>query len=166
MESFFIPQPLPTGATKHGANAELPTYKCAGFPNEMMWSGKMPLPAIGDRVYMHINNIGWGKVEGYADSGDDRNGHFVGLLVKPENPPEWFWKQTKRVQSETARALRIGPEKAQIERLRISPQWILDGICCVFGIEISLEGPKPRVAHQPSCAKMLNQNCDCSCGAR
>lgn len=137
-ERFFIPTPTPTDRLAENSEGKLfPVYLDASSL-DMKWSGKMSLPASGTRVYMHINSIGWGRVEGYAESHG-----WLGLLVKPEAPPEWWSKQRERNRKEHARALKIGAEKAAIERIRTLPNWILEGICCVFGAEISLDGPKP-----------------------
>lgn len=139
-ERFYISQPRATSSTKEGPNGPLPVYHADGVPIDMMWSGKMPLPAMGDRVYLKINSIGWAKVEGFCESHG-----YLGLLCRPENPPEWYVKQTKRNAEETVKATRLGPEKAAVERLRVWPAWVCEGIACVFGAEISLEQPAPKV---------------------
>jgi hypothetical protein len=117
MENFFIPQPLPTGATKQGPNGQLPTYKCAGFPSEMMWSGKMPLPAIGDRIYITMNSIGPAIVKGYFESEG-----YVGVMTLALNPPKWLQDQRKR--------------EAKDPRYMSKPTWVKEGIGCEFGTEI------------------------------
>lgn len=138
-ERFFIAQPTHSGICVVPPSTEAPqgqtfnAYKATGIDHDMKWSGKMSLPSIGDRIYMRINSIGYGSVVGYCESHG-----FVGLLVKPENPPEWYVKQTKARVAETDKARKLGPDKSQIERIREWPQWIQDGIACVFGAEISL----------------------------
>lgn len=56
--------------------------------DELKWSGKEAPPAIGDRVYVTVNNCGPAKVLGYFTVDG-----YLGLLVKLEEPPEWFLKQ-------------------------------------------------------------------------
>lgn len=132
-ERFFILTPTPTDRLAADSEGRLfPVYLDASGL-EMKWSGKSALPAIGERVYMKINSIGWGVVKGYAESHG-----YLGLLVNPENPPDWWKKQRRNNAKEHALAVKLGPEKAAIERVRVLPQWILDGICCVFGAEIDL----------------------------
>jgi hypothetical protein len=130
-ERFFILTPTATDKLAPNSEGKLfPVYlDAAGL--EMKWSGKMPLPSIGDRIYMAINSIGYGKVEGYCESHG-----WLGLMVWPENPPRWYFDQTRRHVDETIKARRLGPEKAKIERLREWPKWVCEGIACVFGAEI------------------------------
>jgi len=54
------------------------------------WSGKEPVPAIGERVIVTMNRLGPGTVEAYFIEDT-----FLGVYVKLENPPEWWIKQTK-----------------------------------------------------------------------
>lgn len=55
----------------------------------ILWSGTFPVPAIGDRTTISMNQIGPGVVVGYlVEYG------WLGLMVKPDNPPEWFVRQT------------------------------------------------------------------------
>ena len=54
------------------------------------WSGGIPLPAIGDRVKVNMNSLGFGIVTGYFVEHS-----YLGLYVKLENAPEWFTKQNK-----------------------------------------------------------------------
>lgn len=140
-EQFYISQPRQTGSTKQGPNGPLPVYHADGIPVDMMWSGKMSLPQLGDRVRLTINSIGWGKVEGYCVSHG-----YLGLLVRPENPPAWYVKQTRQRVDETAQARRLGKENAAIERVREWPAWVCEGIACVFGAEVSLEEAPPKAS--------------------
>jgi len=138
-ERFFILTPTPTdkltisnereenGLPKESAYGRY--LDAQGLP--MKWSGTMPLPAIGDRVYVRMNSIGWANVSGYAEVEG-----FLGLMVSPENPPDWYVKQVKAHKAEHEKALKMTEEKRKIERLRIYPKWILDGLGCVFGAEI------------------------------
>jgi hypothetical protein len=52
------------------------------------WSGINPPPATGEIVKVHSNGIGPAKVIGYFVESD-----WLGLLVKPFDPPEWFVRQ-------------------------------------------------------------------------
>lgn len=132
-ERFFILTPQATDRKAANSLGELfPVYLDASGV-EMKWSGKMELPAIGARVYMAINSIGWGTVEGYCESH-----RFLGLLVRPENAPAWYRKQVEQRVDETLKARRLGPEKAKLERVREWPKWICEGLACVFGAEIRL----------------------------
>ena len=141
-ERFFILTPTPTEKTICTAEREangLPKDSAFGryldaSGEPMKWSGTFPLPAIGDRVYLRINSIGWGYVKGYAEVEG-----FLGLMVEPLDPPAWYIKQGNAQREEHAQALRMTEEKRKIERLRLYPKWILDGFACVFGAEISLD---------------------------
>jgi hypothetical protein len=129
-ERFFIITPVATDRKAPNSEGTLfPVF--LSEKTELKWSGKTAPPAVGDRVYMRINSIGWGTVQGYAESHG-----YLGLLVKPENPPDWFVRQQKANQKEAREFKRLGEERAAVERIRNWPQWILDGICCVFGAEI------------------------------
>lgn len=133
-ECAYIPQPKPTGGTeKDSEGREFPAYKCDGFPAVMKWSGKKELPAIGAKVKVTMNSLGPAEVVGYYESHG-----YLGLMVKFENPPEWYRRQVKNNIEETNRALKIGPEKAQVERIRAMPEWVLQGIGVVFGAEVAL----------------------------
>ena len=52
------------------------------------WGGKAPPPAIGAKVTVAINMIGTGVVLSYFEAEG-----FLGVLVKPDTPPEWYVKQ-------------------------------------------------------------------------
>lgn len=130
-ERFFILTPTPTDRTLTNDAGTYPVYLDASG-NELKWSGKMALPKVGERIYMRVNSIGYGEIVGYSASHG-----YLGLMVKPENPPDWWKKQHKATVKEHREAVKLGPEKAKLERVREWPKWILDGICCVFGAEIS-----------------------------
>lgn len=62
----------------------------AACENVPKWSNPKRPPAIGARVNIRINSIGAGVVTGY------RVIHgWLGLHVRPENPPQW-WKDQAR----------------------------------------------------------------------
>jgi len=54
----------------------------------MKWGGKQPPPAIGADVIVGVNQIGPGKVLAYFEECG-----FLGVIVQPSNPPEWYRKQ-------------------------------------------------------------------------
>jgi hypothetical protein len=54
------------------------------------WSGKNPPPAIGERIKVSMNRLGWGRVAKYfVEHG------WLGVLVKFEDPPKWYVTQNK-----------------------------------------------------------------------
>jgi hypothetical protein len=55
------------------------------------WSGKMPVPAIGDRLYVNMNSFGNGTVRGYfVEHG------WQGVYIEPNSPPGWWLKQNAK----------------------------------------------------------------------
>jgi hypothetical protein len=79
------------------ASSALPAFEAAVFHdgkpapslgNLPRWSGINPPPAIGEIVDVRINVIGPSKVVGYFVEIN-----WLGLLVKPFDPPEWFVRQ-------------------------------------------------------------------------
>lgn len=71
------------------APANTPT---AELPTDYKWSNlTFAVPAIGEIVNVRINRLRASRVVGYfVEHG------FLGLLVKPLAPPEWFVKQNGR----------------------------------------------------------------------
>tara|TARA_R110000851_G_scaffold72413_20_gene160492 strand:- start:166 stop:444 length:279 start_codon:yes stop_codon:yes gene_type:complete len=51
-----------------------------------IWTNsKLPIPEVGEEVYVCMNTIGWAKVLGYfVDS------NYMGLVTKPIAPPKWY----------------------------------------------------------------------------
>lgn len=117
-ERFFIPAPTPTDRTETTTmGGTFPVYLDAdGKP--MKWSGKFPLPAIGARVYILLNSIGWATVKGYFESSG-----YVGVMTLAEKPPKWLRDQRER----------------ELLSGRDMPQWRKDGIGCEFGAENRIE---------------------------
>jgi len=76
---------------------ELVETKCISRPkgtytefNELQWVANKPLPAVGSEVTVKINGIGRSKVlRYYVEHG------FIGLLVQPVNPPDWYRMQNE-----------------------------------------------------------------------
>jgi hypothetical protein len=92
----------------------------------LKWSAPFPLPALGTRVYITMNNIGWASIEGFfAEDG------YVGVMTRAEDPPQWLREQRLRDQA--------NPRHAD------KPDWWKQGIGCEFGAEIALEKPAPRL---------------------
>lgn len=55
---------------------------------ELQYVSDKPMPKVGDAITVEINGIGKGTVTGFfVEHG------FIGLMVKPHNPPEWYLKQ-------------------------------------------------------------------------
>lgn len=60
-------------------------------PNGAKWSAAFPPPPRGDRVRVKMNNIGQSTVVGYFTEYG-----YLGLLVKPLDPPPWYVRQNGR----------------------------------------------------------------------
>ena len=55
---------------------------------KLQWVSNKPIPAVGSEVNVTINGIGRSKVLKYfVEHG------FIGLVVQPINPPDWYLKQ-------------------------------------------------------------------------
>lgn len=55
---------------------------------KLQWVSNKPIPAVGTEINVAINSIGKAKVLKYfVEHG------FIGLLVQPLNPPEWYIRQ-------------------------------------------------------------------------
>jgi len=115
MERFFILTPTPT---------DRPDVYLDASGNQMKWSGKFPIPAIGTKVFITMNGIGWATVKGYFESYG-----YVGLMTLAARPPKWLRDQHKRDAQDLGQ-----------------PKWIREGIGCEFGAELALKKPtKPRL---------------------
>lgn len=77
---------------------ELPRFEFARFNEDgthnppttdlPRWSGAAPPPPIGDTVNVRLNGLGFSRVEGYfVEDG------WLGVVIKPANPPDWFVRQ-------------------------------------------------------------------------
>lgn len=114
----MIPRPTPTGRKGEGDRAHCEIYLDAeGKP--LLWSGKFPLPNIGDRLTITMNRIGPAEVVGYFSEAG-----YVGVMTKALDPPTWLVKQ--RADD------RKRPDFAGM------PQWWKDDIGCEFGAEVAL----------------------------
>lgn len=56
--------------------------------DKINWSGAGIPPAIGTRVYINMNGLGFGSVESYFVEGD-----WLGVCVRLEKQPEWHRQQ-------------------------------------------------------------------------
>ncbi|MGA2253036.1 MAG: hypothetical protein ABSG53_00105 [Thermoguttaceae bacterium] len=53
------------------------------------WSGPMPIPQRGDRVFVDFNGFGPGTVRGYfTEWGGDQD--YLGVYVECDTPPDWW----------------------------------------------------------------------------
>jgi len=68
----------------------LPVFTSDGYSGK--WSGSKfsAPPAIGTRVKVNFNELGYGTVTGYFVEGE-----WFGVQLKPEAPPAWWVKQNK-----------------------------------------------------------------------
>jgi hypothetical protein len=117
-ERFFIATPIPSLEIKTDSdNNTFPVYlNEKGKP--MMWSGAFPVPAIGSRVFIKMNNIGWAVVKGYFESCG-----YVGVMTLPVNPPAWLREQLNEPK---------GPN---------CPDWVREGVGREFRSELTLQEP-------------------------
>lgn len=51
------------------------------------WTGSFT-PKKGDKILVTFNNLGTGTIEGFFSE----NG-YIGVLVKPDKPPDWWRKR-------------------------------------------------------------------------
>jgi hypothetical protein len=117
---FLIDMPTPAGVKDDG----FALYDSG--EERLRWSAHFPLPAIGTRIYITMNSIGWATVEGFfAEDG------YLGIMTRAEDPPQWLRDQRQRDLT--------NPRHAD------KPDWWKQGIGCEFGTEIALEKPAPRL---------------------
>src|ERR1017187_3156625 len=96
---FFIDMPTPTGVKDDG----FALYDSG--EERLRWSAPFPLPAIGSRIFITMNSIGWASVEGFfAEDG------YVGVMTNAENPPEYLRKQRERAATRRSEERRVGKE--------------------------------------------------------
>ncbi|GAB3841096.1 hypothetical protein [Hymenobacter jeollabukensis] len=75
----------------------------AELPADLIWSGKQPLPAIGERVYIRMNDFGPAVVNYYFHADG-----FLGVLCTPEVLPDWFKLQSPGVTKVHAFGVELG----------------------------------------------------------
>jgi len=87
----------PAAVTKYKEFAELPDFELVvpqnGYdmslaPSRARWSGSCPPPPVGAIVFVRMNRIGASQVIGYFVEDN-----WLGLLIKPIDPPDWFVRQ-------------------------------------------------------------------------
>jgi hypothetical protein len=97
----------PTLIRLHSVPAHTTDMERSDLPK---WSGKDPVPAIGQSIHVRINRIGTAKVVGYAiDCG------YLGVLAYPLDPPEWWVRQNGPSTPENA-ALVFGAELQVVQQ--------------------------------------------------
>lgn len=73
-------------------------YTPGKFPGEIpAWSGEQPPPAIGERVYVRMNQCGPGRVTAYAV-----HDGFLGVMVKLDDLTRPEWHKEKDPHNESA----------------------------------------------------------------
>ena len=117
-EVFFIAQPIPT---------DDPTVYLDGESRRpLKWSGTFPIPAVGTKIFVTMNGIGWAYVKGYFYS-ETQPATYVGVMTLATKPPTWLRRQQR--------------ENAKRNDM---PQWLRAGIGCEFGTEIALKRPAKK----------------------
>jgi hypothetical protein len=71
----------------------------------LKWSGPLTPPAVGAPVTVTMNGIGTGTVLGYFIEEN-----WLGLHVRPDNPPEWLVRQQTAATHYRGQALVFGAE--------------------------------------------------------
>jgi hypothetical protein len=61
----------------------------------VIWTNPKAVPELGSVVRVTLNGIGEAEVKMYAISEGEMH-DYVGLIVEPKNPPEWYEKQNSR----------------------------------------------------------------------
>jgi hypothetical protein len=85
------------------------------IPTGIKWSNlTFDVPAIGDIVNVRINRLRASRVVGYFTEHG-----FLGLLVKPLAPPEWFVKQNGRFSEAHVFGAEVDP-LTDVEALRVT----------------------------------------------
>lgn len=130
-ERFFIPKPAPVPASPvpgRMGRPDLTVYRTPDDGRDLLWSNtRMPLPEVGQRVFITMNRIGWAVVVGYFEAEG-----YLGVMTRATNPPLWLRRQRREDQKSG----------------RKMPQWMLDGIGCEYGTEIAPKRPKPQPVAQ------------------
>jgi hypothetical protein len=84
------------------------------------WSGPMPIPQRGDRVFVNFNGFGPGVVRGYfTEWGGDKD--YLGVYVECDTPPDWWVLQQLRDGDEQIRlcTMAFGAELKPIEEAAV-----------------------------------------------
>lgn len=62
-------------------------------PMMSMWTGEDPVPPMGSRVMVTMNNMGTGEVVGYYMAKGEDNNAYTGVVVLLDTPPIWYLEQ-------------------------------------------------------------------------
>ena len=79
---FLIEMPTPAGVKDEG-------FALYDFGDQRLkWSAPFPLPALGTRVYITMNNIGWASdrrflCRGWLPRGNDQGGRAAAVAARP-----------------------------------------------------------------------------------
>jgi len=85
---------LPAWTRLEWKDGGIDNWKDGGIANREAankWSGRAPPPPVGATVVVGVSRIGVGKVLGYFEEEG-----FLGVVVLPANPPDWYVKQNGR----------------------------------------------------------------------
>jgi hypothetical protein len=63
-------------------------------PSNTVWSGSIPVPQIGDRIFVNFNGFGYGMVDHYFTEDG-----YLGVIVTLEKHPEWHKKQNPGIKT-------------------------------------------------------------------
>ncbi|MDD5510469.1 MAG: hypothetical protein PHI12_06655 [Dehalococcoidales bacterium] len=88
----------------------LMVYNAPSVQAEGMWSGKKPLPKIGDKVTINFNQLGTGIVESYFIEDE-----WLGVRVRLDNEPEWHKKQNPGRPYALVFGLELDPVEATVK---------------------------------------------------
>jgi len=85
----------------------------------LRWSAPFPLPAIGTRVYITMNNIGWASIEGFfAEDG------YVGVMTRLKNRRSGCANSVSAIRrTRGTRTSQIGGSKASAASLAPRSRW-------------------------------------------
>ena len=86
--AYYIDKPTDTGTTKQDPAFPANHHHIYTTPDgELLWSGKTPVPEVGQSVTVTMNGIGKATVRGYVKAD-----LWLGLIVYPLYPPEYLKK--------------------------------------------------------------------------
>lgn len=74
--------------TKLNEKVVRPHISYTEFESMPIWASDKPIPSKGDEVCVNINSVGRSIVMGlFVENG------YIGLIVQPTNPPDWYKNQ-------------------------------------------------------------------------
>ena len=110
---FLIEMPTPAGVKDEG-------FALYDFGDQRLkWSAPFPLPALGTRVYITMNNIGWASIEGFfAEDG------YVGVMTGPKTRRSGCANSVSAIsRTRGMRTSQIGGSKASAASLAPRSRW-------------------------------------------